>query len=78
MPVDELHAEHAEVRWFDRRVEAGGKGESEHPAGVGRIDDAVVPEAGAGVVGVTLALVLGAAVSNLAPGSAPVWTASPR
>src|SRR5262249_58771336 len=41
-----------------RRIEPGGERKSEHGAGIGGVDDAVVPDAGAGVVGVALLLVL--------------------
>src|SRR5882762_11096308 len=53
-----LHPEDAEVGRLDRRVEAGREGKAEHHAGLRRVDDAVVPEPRAGVVGVTLGLVL--------------------
>src|SRR5512132_1046755 len=52
------HPEHAEGRLLHRRVQRGGEPEAEHHAGVGRIDDAVVPQASAGVVGMSLRLVL--------------------
>src|SRR5574343_487131 len=53
-----LHPEDAELGFFGRGVHRGGEAQAEHAAGVGRIDDAVVPEAGGGVVGVALGLVL--------------------
>ena len=53
-----LHAEHAELRRRDRRVEAGRQAKRQRLAGPRRIDDAVVPEARGGVVGRSLALVL--------------------
>ncbi len=43
-----------------RRVEAGGERQREHPAGLLRQDDAVVPTAGGGVVGRALLLEPGA------------------
>src|SRR5215212_4334218 len=52
------HPEHAELRRCDRRVQRRGEREAEHAARVGRVDDAVVPETGAGVVGMALVLVL--------------------
>src|SRR5688572_4484104 len=52
------HAEHAEARFLVGRVASRGQREPEHPARIGRIDDAVVPEARGGVVRVALALVL--------------------
>ena len=47
-------------RRTDRRVEARGNRQRQDQAGVGRVDDAVVPEPRAGVIGVALGLVLGA------------------
>src|SRR5882724_4537196 len=55
-----LHPEYAEVGRFDRRVERRRQAEAEHHPAVGRIDDAVVPEARARVIGMALLLVLGA------------------
>src|SRR5512132_4561211 len=52
------HPEHPEGRLLHRRVQCGGEPEAEHHARVDRIDDAVVPQAGAGVVGMSLRLVL--------------------
>src|SRR5438105_2156464 len=52
------HAEDAKARLFDRRVERGGDGKAEEATRVHWIDHAVVPEARAGVVGVSLALIL--------------------
>src|SRR5918996_935087 len=57
-PAKCLHPEHAEVGALDRRVERGGQAERQDGARLRRIDDAVVPQPGAGVIGVTLALVL--------------------
>src|SRR5918995_4366960 len=45
-----LHPEHAELGALDRGVERGGQAEREHRAGLGGVDDAVVPKARAGVV----------------------------
>ena len=53
-----LHPEHAELRRSDRRVQTGGDAEPEHAAGIGRVDDAVVPQARGGVVGIALRFVL--------------------
>src|SRR5262245_46044933 len=55
-----LHPEYAEVSSIDRGVERRRQAEAEHHAAVGRVDDAVVPEAGARVIGMALLLVLGA------------------
>src|SRR5580658_1329285 len=52
------HPEQAEFAGLDRRVEGGRKAEGEHQPGLGRIDHAVVPEPGAGVIGVASSLVL--------------------
>src|SRR6185437_12769974 len=52
------HPEHAEPRVLDGRVEGRREAQGEHAARVHRIDHAVVPEAGGGVVGMALALVL--------------------
>src|SRR3954471_20337688 len=52
------HPKDAELRFLDRRVERGGDREAEQPARVGRVDDAVVPEPCARIVGMALALVL--------------------
>src|SRR4051812_7883896 len=52
------HAEDAVADVLERRVGAGGQGQTQHGAGVGGVDDAVVPEPGGGVVGVSLVLVL--------------------
>src|SRR5574343_165892 len=56
--VCSLHPEDAELRFFGRCIHRGGKAEAEHAAGICRIDDAIVPEARRGVVGVALRLVL--------------------
>src|SRR5437763_16890714 len=42
----------------DRRVERGGDAERQHKARLGRVDDAVIPEARAGVIGMALRFVL--------------------
>src|SRR4051794_1021738 len=52
------HPEDAVAELAQRRIGARGEGEPEHGAGLRGIDDAVVPEAGGGVVRVTLVLVL--------------------
>src|SRR5512146_2143295 len=54
------HAEDAEARLLDGRIESRRKAEAQHPPAVGGRDDAIVPEPRAGVIGMTLALVLGA------------------
>src|SRR6185369_12367048 len=52
------HPKYAEPGFLDRRVERGGDGEAEQAPRVERVDDAVVPEARARVVGMPLALIL--------------------
>src|SRR5207253_2017879 len=52
------HSKDAESCVRDRRVERGAEAEREVHAGVDRVDDAVVPEAGGAVVGAAFALVL--------------------
>src|SRR5687768_3395373 len=52
------HPEHTELRRWDRGVEGGGNAKPEGHAGVGGIDDAVIPQPGAGVIGMALVLVL--------------------
>src|SRR3954451_11459533 len=52
------HPEDAVAELAQRRVGARGEGETEHGAGLRGVDDAVVPEAGGGVVGMALVLVL--------------------
>src|SRR3954470_16129503 len=52
------HPEDAVAELAQRRVGARGEGEPEHGAGLRWIDHAVVPEAGGGVVGMALLLVL--------------------
>src|SRR5205814_6188200 len=42
----------------DRRVERGGDAERQHKARLGRVDDAVIPKAGASVIGMALRFVL--------------------
>src|ERR1700730_11175873 len=55
------HPEDAEAGGLGRRrVEAGGERQPKHHARVGGVDDAVVPDARGGVIGVALTLVLGA------------------
>src|SRR3990167_980005 len=56
-PANYLHAEQAEAAFAEGGVEAGGKGEAEDAAGVGGVDDAVIPEARRGVVRVAFGLV---------------------
>ena len=46
------------MRLFDRGVQARGNRQTEHATRVGGIDDAIVPEPGAGVIGVALPFVL--------------------
>src|SRR5690606_29968207 len=53
-----LHPEHAEPGLLDRGVERRRHGQRQHPAGIGGIDHAVVPQAGARVVGMSLDVVL--------------------
>src|SRR6476661_1036021 len=53
-----LHPEDAVADVFEGGVGAGGESQAEDGAGLGGIDDAVVPESGRGVVGVPLRLVL--------------------
>src|SRR4051812_40361973 len=53
-----LHAEDAEARLLERGLLHDFEREPEHAARVGGVDDAVVPQPGAGVIGVSLALVL--------------------
>src|SRR3954468_2656790 len=52
------HPKDAELRLFDRGVQGCGDGEAEQAPGIGRIDDAVVPEPRARIVGMALGLVL--------------------
>src|SRR5207248_5337759 len=52
------HPEHAVRRLGNGGVVGGGDGQSQGEAGVERVDDAVVEEAGRRVVGVALAVVL--------------------
>src|SRR6185369_716660 len=54
------HTEDAEARLLDGRIKSRGQAEAQHPPAVGRRDDAVVPEPRAGVIGMALALILGA------------------
>src|SRR5215472_17868757 len=54
------HPENPELGLPDRRVEAGRDGERQDTAGIGRIDDAVVPQPRARIIGMPLRLVLGA------------------
>src|SRR6266508_6247676 len=53
-----LHPEHAKPRGLDAVVERGGNRQPQHPARIGGIDHAVVPQARAGVVRMPFALVL--------------------
>src|SRR5262245_10683063 len=54
-----LHPEDAEPRGHARRrVEAGSERKPQHSARVGRIDDAVIPDAGRRIIGMALAFVL--------------------
>src|SRR5215472_17331770 len=48
------HPEDAEARRRQRRVCGGGDAEGEHRARVGRIDDAVIPQARGGIVRIAL------------------------
>src|SRR3954468_21822639 len=52
------HPEYAELGFFDRRIEGGRDRKAEEAPRVRRIDHTVVPEPGAGVVGMALLLVL--------------------
>ena len=52
------HPEDAVLRLLDGRVQAGAEGQSEDASRLGRVEDAVVPEAGGGIVGIALAFVL--------------------
>src|ERR1700722_12350896 len=54
-----LHPENAVGHRRKRRPAAGGQGQAERGAGLHRVDDAVVPEPGGGVVRVSLLFVLG-------------------
>src|SRR5947209_13855123 len=52
------HPEDAVVRLGNGGVVGGGDGQRQREAGVARVDDAVVPQAGGRVIGVALAVVL--------------------
>src|SRR5258708_3486126 len=52
------HPEDSELGLSDRRIEAGRNGQGQQAAGVGRIDDAVIPQARPGLVAMALAFVL--------------------
>src|SRR4029077_10798254 len=53
------HPEDAEPRGPARRgIQPGRERQAEHGAGVDRVDDAVVPDARAGIIGMALTLVL--------------------
>src|SRR3954447_19796832 len=52
------HPEHAELRRRDRGVEGGGDAKPQGHAGIGGIDNPIVPQPGAGVIGMALVLVL--------------------
>ena len=70
-----LHPEDAVAR-LQRRVRAGGERLGEDVAGVARVDHAVVPQAGGGVDGAALVLVLVAqAARRPRPGRPPSCTA---
>src|SRR5574343_606635 len=56
--VGSLHPEDAELGFFGRGVHRGREAKAEYPPGISRVDDAVVPQAGRGVVGVALGFVL--------------------
>ena len=49
-----LHPEHAEFRLFNRRIQRRRQAEAEHHAGIDRIDYAIVPQSGAGIVRMSL------------------------
>src|SRR5574343_1729718 len=53
-----LHPENAELGFFGRGVHRGRQAKAEYAAGIGRVDDAVVPQASRGVVGVALGFIL--------------------
>src|SRR5271167_3329418 len=53
-----LHPKHAVGHRFQRRVCTNGQSEAEHISSIEWIDDAIVPEASGGVVGVSLLFVL--------------------
>src|SRR5258706_258635 len=52
------HPEDAELRRRDRCVQSRGEGEAKHPAGLGRINDAVIPHPRSRIIRVALRLVL--------------------
>ena len=52
------HAEHAEACFLDRRVERGGEAERQNLAGLGGMDDAVVPKPRRGIKRMALFLEL--------------------
>src|SRR5690606_17837451 len=52
------HAEDAIALLPDRGVECGRQRQAQHPTGIGRVDDAIVPKPGGGVPGRALVLVL--------------------
>src|SRR5215469_12074699 len=56
--VSWLHAEHAKACRLLRRVAHHRERERQHAAGVGRVDDPVVPQPRRGIIRVPLALVL--------------------
>src|SRR5665647_1450550 len=53
-----LHAEKPKFRVLNRHIARGRKTQRQHAARVGRIDDAVVPQARRGEIGVTLHFIL--------------------
>src|ERR1700735_3646081 len=52
------HAEHAETRVLDERIHRRRQPETEHVAGLRRVDHAIVPQARAGVIRMALRFVL--------------------
>src|SRR5688572_17757894 len=57
-PLGALHAEHAEARLRNRLPRRQAETEGETHAGVGRVDDTIVPEPRRGVIRIALQLVL--------------------
>ena len=53
-----LHSKDAKALFFQRGIQCHRKGQAEHFAGVDGINDAVVPEAGGGVIGIAFGFVL--------------------
>src|SRR6516165_9433254 len=57
-PIIVSHPEYAEARRFGNgRVQAGRDRQAQYVAGLDRVDDPVVPQPGAGMVGIALFLV---------------------